>query len=46
MFARNTRKVMFESILKNVQIIRLSNFFWQIIPYINYTYKKRVFNTI
>ena len=32
-------------VLKSVQIFRLSNFLWQIIPLIDYTDKKRIFKT-
>ena len=43
MFTQDTHKINSESILYDVQIIRLGNFFWQIIPCVNFTYKKEYF---
>ena len=45
-FTRKTCKMTTQSVLKSVQIFCLSNFLWQIIPLIDYAYKKRMFKTI
>ena len=46
MFTRKICKMTSQSVLKGCQIFRLRNFLWQIIPLIDYAYKKGMFKTI